>query len=251
MTRAQEEYASMIGGALSQIFKREGEFLTVDPAELRTPLTALLEVEDERSTRVDPEWVPVELEELYKAPREELLGVILKLLQQQDQARARANTVLMDYLFARGPDPRAVLEQLFLYVHARSRDHVWGAKSCEIATLFGHTKQNWQHLEEKFIEDLVTRWSRAEFVKSGGKSVAARLEYSKQRQGNTSRKYGRSAGDDMPPLPAKQHEDEPLSNQAKRRARAMRDEAERKKLAQEFGCRPDEIDLTKISLPND
>ena len=160
-------------------------------------------------------------------------------------------TVFMDYLFARGPDPRTVLEQLFMYVHARSREHVWGAKSCEIATLFGHTKQNWQHLEEKFIEDLVSRWSRAEFVKSGGKSVAARLAYSKQRMGNTSRKHGRSAGDELPPLPAKEAYDEPLSSQAKRRARAMRDQAERKRMAAMCGCEPDEIDLSKITPEDD
>ena len=160
-------------------------------------------------------------------------------------------TVFMDFLFARGPDPRAVLEQLFMYVHERSRGHVWGAKSCEIATLFGHTKQNWQHLEEKFIKDLVSRWSRTEFVKSGGKSVAARLAYAKQRMGNTSRKHGRSADDELPPLPAKQDIDEPLSGQAKRRARAMRDQAERKRMAEMCGCEPDEIDLDLITPTDD
>lgn len=251
MTRARAEYESMVGGVLSQVYRREGEFLTVDPADLNTPLMAVLEEEDGRSTRVDPEWVPVELDELKAASREELLGLIMKFVERRDRERARMQTVFFDFLFARGPDPRAVLERLFMYVRARSREHVWGARQGEIAALFGHIKQNWQHLEEAFIEDLVSRWSRSEFVNSGGKNVAARLAYAMQRKGNTSRKHGRSAGDELPPLPAKQRDDEPLSSQAKRRARAMRDQAERKRMAAMCGCEPDEIDLGRITPTDD
>ena len=121
----------------------------------------------------------------------------------------------------------------------------------EIAALFGHTRQNWQHIEERVVEDLVTRWSRTEFVNSGGKSAAARLTYALLRKGNTNRKTGRKAGDELPPLPAKTHPDQPLSEQAKARARAMRDQAERTRLAKMCGCEPDEIDLSKITPEED
>lgn len=251
MTRAQAEYEAMYGGVLSNVWRREGEFLTVDPAELNTPLTAVLDAEDERSTRVDPDWMPPELAEVAEMDLGQLRNLVLELHAERGRERARMQTVFFDYLFSRGPDLLTVCENLYLYVQARHSGHVWGAKQVEIATLFGHSKQNWQHLMERMVEDLVTRWSRVEFVNSGGKSVAARLAYAKQRKGNTSRKHGRKAGDELPPLPAKDYADEPLSGQAKRRAAAMRDQAERKRLAAEFGCHPDEIDLSKISLPRD
>ncbi len=250
MSRAQDEYASMVGGLLSEVWRREGEFLTFDPTDLDTPLTAVLEAEA-GSTRVDPDWTPPELDDLKRMSRVELLEQIMELMERRQREREDMLQVFFNYLFARGPDPLEVLQRLFIYARACHSGHAWGMQQNEVAALLGHTKQNWQHLEEKVIEDLVTRWSRTEFVNSGGKSVAARLSYAKLRMGNTIRKNGKRAGDELPPLPAKEHPDQPLSAQAKRRARAMRDEAERKKLAKEFGCRPEEIDLTKISLLKD
>jgi hypothetical protein len=251
--RAREEYESMVGGILSNVWRREGEFLVVDPAELRTPLTEVLAAEDgsEGSTRVDVDYTPPELSELAEMSTDELLGEILRLREGQRGAALHAQRVFFDYLFAKGPEPLAVLERLYLYVSVRSRDHVWGARDGEIASLFGRSKQNWQHMMEGVIEALVSRWSRAEFVHGGGKSHSARLAYSKQKKGNTSRKNGRRAADELPPLPAKQRDDEPLSSQAKRRARQMRDEAERAALAREFGCEPHEIDLRRITPADD
>jgi hypothetical protein len=245
MSRAREEYEAQVGGVLSQVWKREGEWLVVDPADTRTPLTAVLDAE-EGSTRVDGDDLPTELEDVAAASREELLAEVLRLREQCREAGLRTQRVFFDFLFADGPDPLAVLERLFLYVSVRSRHHVWGAKDTEISMLFGHSKQNWQHKVERIIEDLVTRFSRAEFIHSGGKSHAARLAYAKQRMGNTSRKGGRRPGDELPPLPPKQQDDEPLSSQAKRRARQMREDALRRQYAREFGCKPEEIDLGRI-----
>lgn len=250
MSRAREEYESQVGGVLSHVWKREGEFIVVDPADLRTPLTAVLEAE-EGSTRVDAEFTPMEVEELRDASRDELLEEVMQLQRQCLDAGLRTQRVFFDFLFAEGPDPIAVLERLYLYVSVRSRHHVWGAKDTEISMLFGHSKQNWQHKVERVIEDLVTRFSRSEFIHGGGKTHSARLAYAKQRKGNTSRKEGRRAGDELPPLPAKRGEDEPLSAQAKRRAREMRREAMRRDYAREFGCRPEEIDLSRIDPDDD
>lgn len=246
MTRAQAEYDSMVGGLLSVAYLRDGDFLTVDAVDLETPLTAVLAAED-GSTRVDPDWMPPEMDEVKKMEREELLGLIMELLERRHREREHMMKVFFDYLFARGPDPLEVLQRLFIYARACHSGHTWGLRQNEIASLFGHTKQNWQHLEEKIVEDLVTRWSRTEFVNSGGKSAAARLIYARLKLGNTSRKNGRRAGDELPPLPAKENPDQPLSEQAKKRARAMRDQAERKRLAKMCGCEPHEIDLSKIT----
>lgn len=248
MSRASEEYEALVGGVLSHVYKREGEFLVVDPTELRTPLTHVLE-EESGSTRVDRDYTPDELDELKDASPDELLSEILTLREQVREAGLRTQRVFFDFLFADGPDPIAVLERLFLYVSVRSRHHVWGANDTEISMLFGHSKQNWQHKVEKVIEDLVTRFSRVEFVHAGGKKLEARLAYARQKKGNTSRKGG-SRLHETPPLPAKVNDDEGLSGQAKRRAAAMRDQAERVKLAREFGCDPDEIDLSRIT-PSD
>lgn len=246
MRRAEEEYQSQVGGVLSHVWKREGEFLVVDPADLRTPLTAVLEAE-EGATRVDRDYTPEEVKELAEASPDELLSEILRLREQIREAGLRTQRVFFDFLFADGPDPIAVLERLYLYVSVRSRHHVWGANDTEISMLFGHSKQNWQHKIEKVIEDLVTRFSRVEFIHAGGKKLAARLAYAKQRKGNTSRKGGSR---DVP-LPAKSVDDEPLSSQAKRRARQMWEQAERKRLARECGCEPHEIDLSRIDPLDD
>ena len=96
----------------------------------------------------------------------------------------------------------------------------------------------------------MTRFSRVEFVHAGGKKLEARLAYAKQRKGNTSRKGGRRL-QGPPPLPVKTDDDESLSSQSKRRAKAMREDAERRALAREFGCRPEEIDLRKIDPDRD
>jgi len=250
MSRARDEYDSMVGGLLSAVWQKNGEFLSYDPSDTETPLTALLEAEA-GSTRVDPDWTPPELDDVKGMDREGLLELILELMERRHRDREHMLNVFFNFLFARGPDPLAVLQRLFIYARACHSGHAWGMQQNEVAALFGHSKQNWQHLEEEVIEDLVTRWSRTEFVNSGGKSVAARLAYAKLRLGNSIRKNGRRSGDELPPLPAKEHPDQPLSAQAKRRARAMRDDAERRRLAKEFGCRPEEIDLTKISLPRD
>lgn len=68
MSRAREEYEAQVGGVLSHVYKREGEFLVVDPAELDTPLTKVLE-EERGSTRVDRDYTPEELRELANAER--------------------------------------------------------------------------------------------------------------------------------------------------------------------------------------
>lgn len=243
---AKEEYEAMVGGLLSKVWHREGEFLTVDPVELNTPLTAVLDAE-EGSTRVDPEHLPPSMEEMRDMSREELLAALVDMMESRHRTREMTLKVFMDYLFARGPDPLEVLQRLWVYARACHSGHTWNMKQTEAAQMFGHSKQNWQHIEEALVEGLVRRWSRSAFVNSGGKSVAARLAYSKQRMGNTSRKNGRKAGDDLPPLPAKQHADEPLSDQAKARVKTMREEAERKRMAKLCNCDPSEIDLTKIT----
>lgn len=245
MSRAREEYESQVGGVLSHVWKREGEFLVVDPADLRTPVTAVLEAE-EGSTRVDQDFTPLEVADLAEASHDELLEEVLRLRGQCVEAGLRTQRVFFDFLFAEGPDPIAVLERLYLYVSVRSRHHVWGAMDTEISMLFGQSKQNWQHKVERVIEDLVTRFSRSEFIHGGGKSHSARLAYAKRSKGNTSRKGGRRSGDELPPLPAKRDEEETLSSQAKRRAREMREDALRKQYAREFKCRPEEIDLSRI-----
>lgn len=247
MSRAREEYEAQVGGVLSHVWKREGDFLVVDPAEMNTPLTEMLDAEERAgSTRVDQDFTPMEVADLAEASHDELMDEVLRLREQCVDAGLRTQRVFFDFLFADGPDPLSVLERLYLYVSVRSRHHVWGAKDTEISMLFGHSKQNWQHKVERIIEDLVTRYSRSEFIHSGGKSHSARLAYAKQRKGNTSRKDGRRPGDELPPLPAKLREDEGLSGQAKRRARQMRDDALRAQYAREFKCRPEEIDLRKI-----
>lgn len=245
--RALDEYEAHVGGLLSHVWRREGENIVCDPAEMNTPLTELLDAESAASVGADLDYLPGDLKELRFQTREKLVAMILRLLQDLAESRLQVQTALFEYFFGNGPAPVQVLERLFIYARATYGDCVWKMKQHEMAALFGHSKQNWQHMEERLIEDLVSRYSRTEFVNAGGKSVGARQKYAEQRKGNTSRKRGRRAGDELPPLPPKERDDQPLSERAKRHAELMRHEAERKRLARMCRCAPEDIDLGRIT----
>lgn len=248
MTRAQQEYESMVGGVLSHVWRREGEHIVCDPAETKTPLVEVLAKEDAVEPCADLAYLPPDLKELQFMARLKLVGVIEKLVYDRHEKRRETLDTFLNYLFAEGPDMLKVLERLFIYTRASHRGHVWNMSLTEMARMFGHTKQNWQHREQKLMEELVTRWSRSEFVSSGGKSKAARVAYAVAQAGNTHRRDGRKTGDDLPPLPPADAVDKPLTGRAKVRAELMRQDAERKRLAGMCDCDPDEIDLSRISM---
>jgi hypothetical protein len=251
MSRAKEEYESMVGGVLSHVYRREGDTLVCDPAELTTPLVNLLDREDDKAPRGDLEWLPPDLAELRYMARHKIAAMVERLVAERHEIRRATLDTFLNYLFQGGPDPLAVLERLFIYTRAAKCGNVWNMRQTEMAALFGHTKQNWQHKEAKLMEELVSRWSRSEFINAGGKSYSARLAYAANRQGNTNRKCGRHADDDMPPLPPPDVDDKPLSKRAKLRARLMAEDAEKRYVADLCDCEPDDIDLARISLPFD
>lgn len=244
-TRAREEYQAQVGGVLSHVYQREGDRIVCDPADLTTPLVNLMDREDETHAHADPDYLPADLEELRFLARHKLAALVRRLKDDLRAARSVTLDTFLNYLFQGGPDPLAVLERLFIYTRAAKRGHVWNMNQSEMAALFGHSKQNWQHKEESVIEELVNRWSRAEFISSGGKSHSARLAYAKNGLGNSHRRNGRHAGDELPPLPPVD-DDQPLSKSAKIRARLMREDAERKRLAAMCDCDADDIDLRAI-----
>lgn len=247
---AREQYEAHVGGVLTHVWKREGQFIVVDPAELNTPLTEAMGREA-GSTRVDPDWLPSDQQALRELDREQLLGLVLELIDERDETRGHAVKTMLDFLFAKGPDPLAALERLFMLARATHEGHDWNMRQGEMAALFGHSKQNWQHLEERVIHDLVQRFSRPEFVMSGGKSATAKQKYQEIQKGNKHRAHGKKAGDEGPRMPAAAHGELTLSTRAKQRARELRDAAERRRLAEMCGCSPEEIDLGRISPAED
>ena len=246
MSLAREEYESQIGGVLSHVWRREGERIVCDPADTATPLVELMELEDAKTPPQDLGYLPDDLSELRFMPRHKLAALVQRMAEELHDARKRALDTFFNYLFQDGPDPLKVLERLFIYCRAARRHLVWNMTLTEMAALFGHSKQNWQSKQERIIEDLVTRFSRSEFISSGGKSFAARLAYAKQRKGNKNRLLGHHADDDLPPLPPAEPDNMTLTGRAKARAKLMRDDAERRRLADICDCDPDEIDLNCI-----
>jgi hypothetical protein len=250
-TGARSAYESHLCEVLARVWRREGEHIVVDPAHMETPVTEIL-AKEAGSTRVDPDWLPSDLAELRHADREELLALVLEQMAERDGMRQRVLRVLMDFFFAPGPEPLLVLERVFMVARVMHEDHAWKMNLTEMATLLGRSKQDWQSIEERVLEDLVQRYSRVEFVMGAGKSAAARATYAANKKGNTSRKLGRRKGDEHGrPRALDDAPEMSLSREAKRRAEKMRQDAERRALAAEFGCEPEEIDLRKISPSDD
>ena len=180
--------------------------------------------------------------------REQLLALVLNLIEERDGVRQQSLRVLMDFFFSRGPEPLRVLELVFMMARVMHKDHAWRMRPGEMAALLGRSKQDWRNIEERVIEELVRRWTRADFVIPGGKSYSARERYSHDKRGNKSRKHGRRRGDEMPSITESDEDDElRLTKSAKARAERMREEAERRDLAAACGCRPEDIDLKKIA----
>lgn len=261
MSRARDYYEAKMVEILSHVWRKNGEFLEVEPAHMETPLTALLDDEVARtvscphcgkdvplgSTRVDPEWLPSDMQELRTMDREELLLMVLDLVAERDGMRLKTLKTLMSFFFSRGPEPVLVAELVFMVAEVMHEDHAWRMNGTQMAALFGRSKQDWQSLREKLIEDLVRRWTRDDAVLGGGKSFAARQRYAQDKKGNTSRKLGRRRGDEQPRQVQDDDGGMKLSREAKKRAQRMRDETERRELAALCGCDPSDIDLRKIS----
>ena len=243
---ALELYESKMVEVLSRVYKREGDFLTVEPAHLETPVTELIEREL-GSTRVDPDWLPSDQQALRDMDREELLSLVLELMQERDTSRLSGLKTLMTFFFSRGPEPINVAELVYMVAEVMHEDHAWRMNGTEVAEVFGRSKQDWQNLREKTIEELVRRWTREDMVLGGGKSHAARQKYKDGKKGNTSRLLGRRKGDELRRPAASDDDGMKISREARKRAERMRVEHERRELAREIGCRPEEIDLGKIS----
>lgn len=247
---ARELYEARMVEVLSRVWKREGDFLTVEPASLETPLTELL-AEEAGSTRVDPDWLPSDMAEIKAMDREQLLALILELKAERDGQRLKVLKTLMSYFFSRGPEPVLVAELVFMVAEVMHEDHAWRMNGTELAALFGRSKQDWQSLRVKIVEELVRRWTREDAVLGGGKSFAARQKYAKGKKGNTSRLLGRRRGDERPRPTEADDEGLSLSREARKQAEKQRIEYEKRELAKAIGCRPEEIDLSKISPKRD
>jgi hypothetical protein len=248
MSRAREFYEARMVEILSHVWRKNGDFLEVEPADMETPLTALLDAEA-GSTRVDPEWLPSDLQEIKDMDREELMAMVLELVTERDGFRLAALKTLMSFFFSRGPEPLLVAELVFMVAEVMHEEHAWRMNGTQMAALFGRSKQDWQSLREKLIEDLVRRWTRDDAVMGGGKSYSARQRYKVDKKGNTSRKLGRRKGDERR---GADDEDDgfKVTPEARRRAERMRLEAERRDLAKQVGCRPEDLDMSKISPKN-
>jgi hypothetical protein len=243
---ARELYEAHMVEVLSRVWKREGDFLTVEPAHLETPVTELLEREL-GSTRVDPDWLPSDQQSLRGLDQAELMGLVLELMHERDGTRLNALKTLMTFFFSRGPEPLNVAELVYMVAEVMHEDLAWRMNGTEVADVFGRSKQDWQNLREKMIEELVRRWTREDMVLGGGKSHAARQKYKDGKKGNTSRLLGRKRGDELRRPAAAEDDGLKISREARKRAERMRVQAEKRDLAREIGCDPSEIDLGKIS----
>ena len=170
---------------LAQVYKREGETLTFDPATLSTPLSDVLDNElhvtrllgelDEETRHLIEERLDVDLEEWLYQVRSEVLQVLLDFLFGGDE----------------GPLPRKVLKRLFAFVRVLSPNHVWCMTQTDVGRLFNETRANVQAREKAEVESFYRLWCTSKWTASGGKSASARERYARDKRGNDSRKGGK------------------------------------------------------------
>lgn len=172
----------------------------VDP---RTPLTALLEGEEEdRATdcrsagtaaaRIveqlldgvsDVSELPWDVEELQEVVRDAIEGEIR-------HARLTTLRTMLRYLWEGGLNPWQALKKL-LAVTRRVASHLIGAASqTEVAFLLGETKAATSAREKRQVEELMIRWGANGYHERGTKSDEAREVYRQLRLGNKSRSKG-------------------------------------------------------------
>ncbi len=245
MSKAREQYEAHVGALLANVWRREGEFIVVDPAEFNTPLTEVIGREA-GSTRVDPDWLPSDEQAMRDMDHEELMALVLQLKEERDEIRRLAVNTALNFIFGKGPDPLTALERLFMLARAQHKAHDWNMKQGEMGAIFGRSKQDWQLMEAAVIKELVDRYSRPEFVMSGGKSASASKAYSAAQKGNKNRAHGHKAGDELPSLPPQCDGLPTMTARAKHLAEQQRRMAERVRLAKLCGCKPEEIDLNLI-----
>lgn len=255
---ARKSYDAHTGAVLGGVWQREGATLVFNPADQRVPLREVLDGPDldeltpeQRETRWPRghlEHLPSDLTELRFKTRMQLVEIIAELMAERDQHRHLTLQSILDYCYGDGPDILKVAERLFILARTASSEHVWNMRQADMARLFGQLRQNWQTIEEKLIEDLITRYSRTEFINSGGKSAGARANYKAGKKGNTSRKRGKRKGDEMPSDAERRQEaaaQEELPEMDAELSKFWAERAERERLAELCDCRPEDIDLEK------
>ncbi len=191
----REVYEAHVGGMLEKVWDREGETLTYNPVDLRTPLCEVMGAED--SDRVSDETqLPLDEEHLAEMDCEQLMAVVLELKADRDHTRARTLHVVLNFLFGDGPEPLKVSERAFILARALGPNNVWNMEQWEAGAMHGLIRQTWQQMEKRLIEEMAARLSSTSaFTLAGGKSYAARERYSREKKGNTSRKLGRRQGE--------------------------------------------------------
>lgn len=191
---ARDLYESHVGTMLETVWTREGEKLQYNPVDLRTPLCDVMD--RERDGRVEDHEIPLDEKSLSHLEWEELVALVLDLKSERDDTRANTLHTMLNFLFAEGPNPVKVSERAFILARALGPNNVWNMKQWEAGAMHGLIRATWQQMEKRIIEELAARMSSTGvFTLPGGKSHSARQRYSKDKQGNTSRKYGRRQGD--------------------------------------------------------
>ncbi len=191
---ARELYESHVGTMLETVWTREGEKLQYNPVDLRTPLCDVMD--RERDGRVEDDEIPLDEKSLSERDWGELVALVLELKAERDDTRANTLHTMLNFLFADGPNPVKVSERAFILARALGPNNVWNMKQWEAGAMHGLIRATWQQMEKRLIEELAARMSSTGvFTLPGGKSHSARQRYSEDKQGNTSRKYGRRQGD--------------------------------------------------------
>lgn len=169
----------------------------------RTPLTALLEGEEEdratdcRSASTAASRIVDHLmdgvSDLAELPwdAEEMLEVVRDAIEGEIRhARLTTLRTMLRYLWEGGLNPWQALKKL-LAVTRRVASHLIGAASqTEVAFLLGETKAATSAREKRQVEELMIRWGANGYHERGTKSDEARAVYRQLRMGNKSRSKG-------------------------------------------------------------
>jgi hypothetical protein len=211
-----------------------------------TPLDVLLAEEFEADALDDQQGS----EHGYTWPEETLESERLELMAlKKDEADAVAEWArrrLVMWIIGDGLHPLTVVKRVFQLLFARYQEFIGPLNMTTLAELLGEGKAAFSARMKRLFSREVHRKTGVMMLSRGMKSVASKAKYAANAEKNRPRGQldAASLDDGAEDKAAKEK-----AERAKARVKEARDAAERRRLAELVGCKPEEINL-EMSNPN-
>lgn len=213
-----------------------------------TPLDVLLKEEFEADALDDQQSA----EQGYTWPEEALESERIELMalkkEEADAVAEWARRRLVMWIIGDGLHPLTVVKRVFQLLFARYQEFIGPLNMTTLAELVGEGRAAFSARMKRLFSREVHRKTGVMMISKGMKSVASKLKYAANAKKHCPKgKLNASSLDNAAEEKAAKDQEE----RDKARVKAARDAAERRRLAELVGCKPEEIDLNMSNPNND